>query len=74
GVITAPQDARFGEALLPAENIRPETMRIISLAESDGPILSVNYGLYAVPRQSDSIRAAVELLTESFHAMTQPLR
>nr|WP_256344728.1 LysR family transcriptional regulator [Pseudomonas sp. I8001] len=74
GVITAAVEGGLGVALLPAENIRPETMRIISLAESDGPILSVNYGLYAVPRQSDSIRAAVELLTESFHAMTQPLR
>lgn len=74
GVITAAVEGGLGVALLPAENIRPETMRIISLAEGDGPILSVNYGLYAVPRQSDSIRAAVELLTESFHAMTQPLR
>ncbi|NWA04861.1 LysR family transcriptional regulator [Pseudomonas gingeri] len=74
GVITAAVENGLGVALLPAESIRPETMRVVSLAgASSGPVLSVNYGLFVVHRQNDSIRAAVSLLSDSLHSMTRPI-
>ncbi|MEX5548004.1 LysR family transcriptional regulator [Pseudomonas pergaminensis] len=72
GVIMAAVESGLGVALLPAENIRLDTMRVIALGPNANPALSVNYGLFAVPRQTDSIRATVALLSESFHLMTQP--
>jgi len=72
GVIMAAVESGLGVALLPAENIRPDTLRVISLGPSGSQALSVNYGLFAVPRQTNSIRATVDLLSESFHLMTQP--
>lgn len=71
GVITAAVENGLGVALLPADNIRTDTMRVIALAPGASPALSVHYGLFAVQRQSDSVRAAIELLSEGFHRMTQ---
>lgn len=72
GVISAAVENGLGVALLPADNINPHTMRVIALAPAGNAALSVNYGLFAVPRQTESIRATVELLSEGFHLMTQP--
>lgn len=70
GATIAAVENGLGVALLTTECLRPDTMRVISIGEDDGPGLSAQFGLYAAQRLNESGRAAVSLLRASLRGWT----
>jgi DNA-binding transcriptional LysR family regulator len=58
----------LGVALMTAECVRPETMRVLPPSASVPQPLVVQYGLYAPDRPNAAIRAAMGLLTHGLQA------
>lgn len=67
GAITTAVECGLGVALLPAGNIRHHTMRIAPLSTAPQ---KVNYGLFAVRRQNESIKAVIGVLQHSLQMLS----
>ncbi|VFR21064.1 Transcriptional regulator, LysR family [plant metagenome] len=65
GAIAAAVEHGLGVALLTAESVRPDTMRVLPITDADGKGLSVRYGLFAGRRLGSSGRAVLALLQDS---------
>lgn len=58
----------LGVALMTAECVRPETMRVLQPSASVPQPLIVQYGVYAPDQPSAAARVAMELLAQSLRA------
>ncbi|MEI2415082.1 LysR family transcriptional regulator [Orrella sp. JC864] len=69
GAICAAVELGLGVALLTPEAVRPNTMRVLPIADADGHGLSVRYGLFAGKRATPCSRALLALLRESLQSI-----